>query len=338
MSDTNKYSFKSFFLQMYLMHGMPARVGLVNFFLNQLQKNQRGHNLKLSVREEKFTHDHNNISAVLQIGAISHLMMLIEDVATIFTAIKNNDLDYYKYLDGKGDENLGSIIGKFYSNVDKLKDDDIRFMLGYLDPKNLKNSTESEKDFLRFIIQKNIKLMRYFLVKSGVFWSSHIDVFRRYKHAGFPMVMGMPISKNDSVSGTKFDFKTLVFTAKKNPMGEITVIPFSNKAIKSYQVFLEELSLVLRHALKNKLIKLERKIDGTIPNELFGELLTKKERKRLDLIHSNFLKSTMPKESVFPAQAAFKEFYPAWYFHLDTYEKSSMDLTTEKKSNKSKQV
>lgn len=340
MSDTNEEFFRLYFLQEYHQYGMPARVELVKFFLKQLREQLKTYNPKLSVSEEKFALNNKQKLSLLQIGTISHLMMLIEDVAIIFTAFKNNDWDYYKYLDGKGEEDLGSIIGKFYSNVDALKDDDIRFMLGYLDPKNLENSTESEKDFLRFIIQKDIKSMRYFLGKSSVFWSSHIAVFRRYKHAGFPMIMGIPVPKNDDMLRTKFDFMTLVSTAKKDFVDEVTVIPFSNKAINSYQVFLEDLFLILYCVLESNLIKLGRKLDGTIPNpnELFGKRLTKKQRKRLGLIYSDFLKSTMPKEPVLHVRANSKGLYHAWYVDLDTYEKSSMDLAIEEESNKSKQV
>lgn len=337
MSDTNDELLKLYFLQEYHRHGMPARVGMVKFFLEQLQENLKTYNPQLPDPEEKFNLNRKQKLALLQIGVIAHLMLLIEDVAALFTAFKSNDPNYYKLLDRKEEEDLGVIIGKFYLDVDKLEDKEIQQILGYVDPKNLKNSDESEKDFLRFIIRKNIQSMRYFLIKSSVFWSSHIGVFRRYKHAGFPIVMGLPIPENDSVLKKNFDFTTFVLTSKEKIAEEVTIIPFSKKSVESYRVFLEDLFLVLYHVIESNLIKVERKLEGTIPNpnDMLGKRLTKKERKRLGKIHSDFEKSTMPKESTFHAQADPNGIYPTWYVHLDTYEKSSMDLAIEKESKKS---
>lgn len=338
MSHTNDELLKLYFLQDYHRHGMPARVGMVKFFLEQLQKNLKTYNSKLPDPEKKFNLNNKQKLALLQIGAIAHLMLLIEDVAALFTAFKSNNSNYYKLLDKKGEDDLGAIIAKFYLGVDKLEDKEIQQILGYVDPKNLEKSDESEKDFLRFIIKKNIRSMRYFLIKSSVFWSSHIGVFRRYKHAGFPIVMGLPIPENDTVLKKKFDFTTFALTSKKELVEEVTVIPFSKKSVESYRVFLEDLFLVLYHVLESNLMKVERKLEGTIPNpnDMLGKRLTKKERKRLMPIYSDFLKSTIPEEVAFHAQADPNGIYPTWYVHLDTYAKSSMDLAIEKESKKSK--
>lgn len=337
MVDVNDDLLKLYFLQNYHKHGMSARVGLVKFFLEQLQENLQRYNPNSSDPEVKFTLNNKQKLALLQIGAIAHLMLLIEDVAVLFTSFKNNNPNYYEYLDRKGEDDLGAIIGKFYLGVDKLEDKEIQQILGYIEPKNLTNSNESEKDFLRFIIKKNIKSMRYFLIKSSVFWSSHIAIFRRYKHAGFPIMMGVPIPKSDSILKKNFDFTTIASTSKNELAEEVTLIPFSKEAIESYQVFMEELFLVLYHVIESNLIKIERKLEGTIPNpnDMLGKRLTKKERKRLTPIHSNFLKSDIPKENKYHAQANPKGFYPAWYVHLDTYKKSSIDLALEKESSNS---
>lgn len=320
-----------YFLQEYHRHGMPARVGIVKFFLDQINDNLKTYNPKQIEKERKFDLNNKQKLGLLQIGTISHLMLLIEDIATLFTAFKNNEWNYYEYLDRKGDEDLGVIISNFYLHIDELKDEDIRLVLGYANPRKL-NYNESDKDFLSSIIQKNIHSMRYFLVKASVFWRSHIGVFRRYKHAGFPILLGLPIPTNDSVLKKKFDFTSLALTSKENIGEEVTVIPFSQKALESYQTFLEEMFIVLYSVLENNLIKIERKLDGSIPNpiELFTKRLTKKELKRLTKIHSEFLKSTAPEKLEYKAHGEPQGVYPTWYVYLDTYVKSSIDLAIEK--------
>jgi len=336
MPDLNDEHLALYFLQEYHRHGMPARVGIVKFFIEQIEQNLKTYNPNLPDPEEKFNLNNKQRLASLQIGTIAHLMLIIEDVAALFTAFKNNDPNYYKLLDRKGEDDLGNIIGKFYLGVDKFEDEEIQEILGYVDPKNLKNSDESEKDFLRFIIKKNIQTMRYFLTKSSVFWSSHITIFRRYKHAVFPIVMGLPIPENDDVLKNNFDFTTFALTSKEEIAEEVTVIPFSKKAIDSYQAFMQDLFLMLYHVLENNLMKIERKLEGVIPNpnDTLGKRLTKKERKRLGKIYDDFQKSTIPETLAFHAQAKPQGVYPTWYVHLDTYEKSSIDLAIEKEARK----
>ncbi len=65
---------------------------------------------------------------------------------------------------------------------------------------------------------------------------------------------------------------------------------------------------------------------------MLGKRLTKKERKRLTPIYSNFLKSTTPKERSFQVKANPQGVYPTGYVNLDTYEKSSVDLAIEQGS------
>lgn len=336
MPSTNYENLKLYFLQEYHRHGLPARMAVVKFFLEQLQENLDKYIPNKSDKELEFDLNNKQKLSLLQIGTISHLMLLIEDIATIFTAFKSGEWDYYKYLDKKEEDDLGAIIGKFYSNIDDLKDDEIRFILGYIDPKNLQNSTESEKDFLRSIIKKNIHSMRYFLIKANVFWGSHINVFRRYKHAGFPIMLGLNVPENDFVLGEKFDFVSLVSTAKGDLAEEVTIIPFSKKSIESYQTFLEEIFVILFFVIESNLIKIERDLEGVIPNpnESFSKRLTKNERKKLRKIYGAFMNSNQPHQSEFHAQANPQGVYPTWYVHLDTYSKSSIDLAIEKESAK----
>jgi len=317
-------------LQEYRDHGLSARIALIKFFVEQAFQNLKTYNF-LEEEEKKLDLTNNQKLSLLQIGATSHMMMLIEDMATIFTTFKENNWDYYKYLDNK-DEDLGKIIGYFYNNIDDLKNEEIRNILGYANPSDLLDFTESDKDFLRSIIQRNTDTMQYFLQKIRRFWIGHIGIFRRYKHAGFPISLGQKLPKDDPYFGKTFNFVSLVTTSKENMSDEITLIPFSQKALESYLTLLDEISVLFFFVLERNLIKIERKLSGTIPTpqDNFSKRFTKKEIKRLGKIYEKFMEDHELEEKTLHASITPKGLYPVWYTHLDILSESYIDLAEKK--------
>jgi len=125
--------------------------------------------------------------AVSQLAAVANIMMLIEDLAIIFHSIKNGEIDYYKYLDAKGDDELGSVIGKFFDDMDNLSDQEICKILSFANLDSFEFLDTKEKEILAQIIINIITQIRKFFSKLILFRHNHIKIFRRYKHAGFPI-------------------------------------------------------------------------------------------------------------------------------------------------------
>lgn len=331
MSFSDEEILKIHYMQEYRDHGLPARVAMINFFLDNTSDEAKKIDLSKDEEEKKLDLTNRQKLSLLQVGTTAHIMMLIEDMATIFTSFKNEDGNYYKYLDSK-EEDLGEIIGKFYNGIEDLSGEELRKILGYVDPKKLMEYTESDKDFLLSIIQKNEFTFRYFLKKVQRFWSGHIGIFRRYKHAGLPIFLGQKIPKGDSLFGNKFDFVSLATTSKENISEEITLIPFSLEALNSYHTLVGEIAGVFFYILERNLIKMERKLHGIVPTpkDGFDKRLTKKEIKRLEKLYRRFLDEHPVEQENFHATTMPKGMYPVWYTHLDYLSKSYIDLANEK--------
>ena len=329
MSDDKLENLKIYYLKEFREHGIPSRVVLVKFFLDQIFENLKTYTFS-EEKERPLDLTNNQKLSLLQLGASSHLMILIEDMATMFTAFKQNDWDYYKYLDNK-EKDLGQVIGHFYNNIDSLKDEEIRNILGYANPSDL-DITESDRDFLRSIIKRNIDTMRYFLHKIQRFWTSHIKIFRRYKHAGFPIMLGQKIPSDDPYFGKKFSSVSIAITSKENMADEVTLMPFSRKALESYKTILDEISVMFYFILERNSIKLERKLSGIIPTprDNFSKRFTKKEIKRLDKTYKIFMEKHKLDQTSLHIQTMPQGLYPVWYTHLDILSESYIDLAEKK--------
>lgn len=330
MLDDNIENLKIYYLKEYREHGLPARISLVKFFLDQNFASLKTYDFS-EEGEKKFDLTSRQKLSLLQIGAISHMMMLVEDMAAMFTAFKQNDWDYYKYLDSK-EEDLGKVVGKFYNNIDNLTYEEIKNIQGYINPGELSEFTESDRDFLRSIMQKNIETTRYFLQKVRRFWAGHIRVFRRYKHGGFPIFLGQKIPEDDPYFGKKFDFVSMATTSKESLSDEVTLIPFSQKALQSYLTLLEEISIMFYFVLERNSLKIERKLSGVIPTpqDNFASRFTKNEIKRLEKTYKKFIEMHPLKQETFHVRTMPKGLYPTWYTHLDYLSKSYIDLAEEK--------
>jgi len=328
MNNSEKESVSNlriYLLQDYHKRGLAGRLGLIQHFIDAIIKNLEG---KIEeIPDERFGLGSDQKNAMLQLGIISHLMMLTEDIAVFCTSFIKNESDYYKYLDKKEDEDLGKIIYDFYDKVDDLTNDKIRKILCYIHPDKYKFENEDQKNVYTSILLKNIKFVRYFLVKTSVFYKSHFKIFRRYKHAGFPVLLASKISKDDELLYGKFDFVSFAFTSKIDVTEEITTLPFSKNAVKSYQNYSFDIYLFLRTIINSRLISIERKIDGIFPyyDDYFSKQLSKDEKEKLEKIWKDFEKKN-PISGSLHSLINPKGEYTAWYVNLDTYVKPTIEL------------
>ena len=332
---SNEEYYKIYLLQDYHRRRLHGRLGIIEFFLEQLENNlENGEREKIP--EDKIGLDFNGKMAILQIGAISHIMMLIEDLAVFCISFIKNDPDYYRYLDSKGNDELGKIIHDFFTNIDSLKVDDCRKILSLVNPEE--HEFESEKEEMVFLstLTKAILILKTFLVKTSVFRESHIEIFRRYKHATLPIFLGNDMSA-DITEYKEFDFVSFVISSKENPEEEMVSLPFSSDVIQSYRNMMLDIYFVLGTILNSRLIIMERHISGMVPysNDYFSETYTDEEKTILKKMMEKFEENTMPDEKEFHARISPFAKFPAWYIHLDLYKKSNKDIIKEKTPTKS---
>ncbi|MBS3923552.1 MAG: hypothetical protein KGZ37_10475 [Nitrosarchaeum sp.] len=310
-------------LTQYQKKGLFARRGLIQIFLDEIN-----HNLQKKNRTDtydKFGLDDNEVVGILQIGLIAHIMMFIEDLAIICTSIKDGTIEYYKFLDAEGDKELGKTIKKFFDSVNTLTEDDVLKILSY-DTSSFNFKSKEEKDILEEIIKKNVEKTQNFLKRLAIFTHNHHKIFRRYKHAGFPIITNVKIPE-DIQDYKTYNFMSIAFTSKEELTKEIATLPFSKSVLETYGVLKQDIFEFLGTISMNKSISLIKKINGILPHEysVFRKILTDSEKhilndiwKRIEEQYPNVIDNEKLGTNV---NSEFME----WYVNLNKYTKSSFE-------------
>jgi len=309
-------------LKHYHRHGMFGRRGLVSVFLDEINKNTKKKN-RLT-QQQDFGLNDNEVVSVLQVGAVAHIMMFIEDLAVICKAIQSEKIDYYAYLDKKGEEDLGKVIGEFYESIIKSSDEELRKILSYIEINKFDFENDTHKKLVDSIIKQNSEKTRNFFKKVDLFQHNHIGIYRRYKHAGFPILFGLDVPRDDDLY-KNYEFMSVAFTSVETLTGELASLPFSKKTLESYENLLKDIFAFLGTIILNKLMCIERKLDGMLPTHLdiFGINLPNDQRQTLEKILKKFEeKYPQPKRETHLGAKSNAE-YMEWYVNIDKHAESS---------------
>lgn len=308
-------------LSEYSKHGIYGRVRTVQLLesaiYNQLES------------PDKITEDlehalnTNQLISTLQVVLVSQLMMFLEDVAVFCISFMNKDWKYYQLLDTKTAEgDLGNTIGRFFQRIESLTDEELRQIMSYIDPDKYDFENDIQKNHLISVMEKNFKNTRKFFKKIAVFGNNHHEIFRRYKHAGFPFFLGMKIPNSD-VSYKQFDFVTAALVSKLDPSKEAMTIPFSKNVLISYENLNKDIFLFLSSILVNKLICIERNVHTIPPSYIdhFNKKYSKEEIDTLKALWASFEKKYPLPEGHYEDGANMQAAWPFWYVYLDEYSK-----------------
>ena len=318
---SNPLNFEYEILKHYYHKGIFARAGIIVHLITHLRKNLQ--NVDRTTAHQKIALNDNEAVSVLQISITSHIMMFLEDLAVICQSIKDGKIEYYDFLDKTGDDDLGNFIGNFYGDIGNATDQDLSKILSFGDLDSFELVNETEKKIILEIEKKMLEKTRIFFKKIILFGNNHHSMFRRYKHAGFPILLSQPCPKPDDLY-KNFESVTLGLTSKGNIGKELTAIPFSSKAIDSYENLEKDIVAFLGTLLTFKFICYERNIDGLIPTSksLFGLKLTQEEISVLDDVWKKF-ESKHPLDITNRTTIGInsKTEYLGWYVDLDNTSK-----------------
>ena len=242
----------------------PMRGMLLKTTLNSINQIDEG---KFSVENLSETAK-IKAKSMFQMEIISGIMMYIEDLSVLSKSFKNGT-SYYKLLD-RSDENqndVGKTIEGFFKNVNSFSADEFCRIFGYKDPNQL-NLEEDESKLVEKVIQKNIAEMRRLFVQIGKFGKTHHPAFRRFKHAGAPLILGMMKEEQRNTPLSGFDSYTHVSIAK-DPFQEVIVIPLSKDVLNGYYIIIHAIQTCLQDLVRNHIACIERNITGIIPNERY---------------------------------------------------------------------
>lgn len=311
-------NFEMAILQAYQKKGLPARLSLVLFFLSKISTNYT--NPAKDPKQETYGTNANEKMAILQLGAISQLMILLEDVALFcYVFLQDKPFDYYQFLDKKGEDDLGAIIGNFYKNTENLTFNEIRKIMSYGKSNDFDFLNDDDRKILEIAIKNGVSWGHYFLNKLSVFYDSHIAIFRRIKHASFPIQIGLEIPKDDEWH-SKFDFWSLGFTSKELK-DTASILPFSKMAANSYTNLVEDIHLCFTNILNSRLLMVQRGVNGILPygDDNFSSKLSDETRNSLTEFWKRFEQNHPSKFPKWEGQIAMQGKYSPWYKYLDDY-------------------
>lgn len=305
-------------LENYMQSGMQSRSLFVGSMLDLINSPfTQGY---LDLAKKNIGLDENESRASLQIALVSGLMILTEDIFTICYS-KLRGESYYKFLDlTEKEHDLGGILKDFRFSIDNLTDQDLRKILGYVEPGEYDFDSDDERKVVESIMKKDTDLTKSFLQKTGVFRDGHIGVFRRFKHAGFPIQLAKKIPSGHK-EYQKFDFVSQVFTGKEKPDSELTTIPYSKEILASYEnVFADMIHFI--PPLVHMAIESFRRDSKLIPSlqvKTFSDNYTEEEKNALKPIIKKFEKKH-PMEDIEPMKFKFpNSIHPVWYTQITSF-------------------
>ena len=229
---------------------------------------------------------------MIQFEIIAKIIILIEDLA-ILAESRLRNTNYYELLDKKKtidkgnctksdlEEDVGLITKNFYSKLDSLSDDEICRIVSYSKPEKF-NFDKDCISLLKVCIERDIKEIRRILKIIGDFGKEHHPVFRRYKHAGFPMLPEFPIINELPDYLKKFDFLSSVPVNQEDPFKEPKIIPFSKDVLEGYSIIATGLDRLLGDIAKNRIVCIQKNLD-CIPSVGYfsGQTFTVEEHEKL---------------------------------------------------------
>ena len=214
--------------------------------------------------------------SMFQMEIISYIMLYIEDLIVLSESFRS-ETSYYKLLDPSDEnQNVGKIIEGFFKDVNSFPEEEFRRIFGYMDPSQL-NLKEGERKLAEKIIQKNIAEMRRVFVIIRKFGKAHHPAFRRFKHAGSPLLLGMMPEEQENTPLPGFDSYTHV-SIGKDPFQETIILPLSKDVLEGYRIIIHGVQSCLPDLVTNHIACIQRNVTGILPTETyFQERLSEQE-------------------------------------------------------------
>ena len=258
-----------------------ARGILLQFLFDDLKKIKPDSVLKIAGNEINLAkNDVDYLRSVIQMDIISKMMTYVEDLIIFSVSMLEPNRNYYRLLDEK-DPDIGDRVTKFFANLDKLSDDKVRTILSYDHPNN-SDFDPGEAEMVNKVIQQNIQQFKQNLKSISEFRDTHIQMFRRYKHAGWPSIFG---AQSQQPLGSKmFDSYTIV-PVGSDPLQDVFLLPYSDNVIQRYKTMIGILQQMIIPVVKNRLDSINRQTTGIVPGiptqissaekAIFNELIKK---------------------------------------------------------------
>ena len=116
-------------------------------------------------------------------------------------------------------------------------------------------------------LRSNVSVIRRMLREIRDFGITHHPLFKRFKHAGVPIMCGNIRSSNLGFL-SDFEFCNMI-SVGIHPFSDIIPIPYSKEALDSYTIIIHGLQCILNDMVENRIICIQRKLTGLIPKQRY---------------------------------------------------------------------
>jgi hypothetical protein len=208
----------------------------------------------------------SSLKHAVQIDIISKIMMYIEDLVVILDSMLSFDGNYYYMLDRKETDgrDLGDRITHFMEHLDRFSEKDFRNMLSYAAKSEWTTEDKNQNmDIVEKIIKINIDQVLFLLRRVRDFRSTHNQVFRRYKHAGFAFRLN--VEAGLYIDSKPYESYFMVYHERHDVLSNPLPIPFSSEVLESYKCLISSLETLLYDVIESKKACIERRIDKILP-------------------------------------------------------------------------
>jgi hypothetical protein len=207
--------------------------------------------------------DLNLFKSLIQIDIISKIMLYIEDLIILMESNRLNK-NFYELLDVANEKevDVGQRLGDFFKSFETIDTSDWKKMLCYIE-----SHETGCTPIVDIVLEKNISAIKGILRDIDSFGKSHHRIFRRYKHAGFPIRYAGRIDLSKYFT-LKSDFSSGLFVGK-NMLTDFVFLPFSDEVIESYKILIPALQILLKHVVSQRLDCFARGVKGSVPSSTF---------------------------------------------------------------------
>lgn len=206
--------------------------------------------------------ENSKFKRFIQIDIISKIMMYIEDLAILSESLLLQ-CNFYDLLDCM---DIGKMTGRFFEKINRISDEQIYKIMSYATPNQIKLDDKSIIIYDKHL-HSNVKEVKRILREIGDFGSNNHTLYKRFKHAGIPIFNGN-ISYSTAGFLRDFEFVSMI-PFGPNPLSDIVPIPFSKQALDGYHIIIRGLQLILGDIVQNRIICIQRNIDGLIPDRRY---------------------------------------------------------------------
>ena len=264
--------------------------------------------------------------SILQLEIISQIMMYVEDLIILSESFRKK-ISYYKLLDRiENEPDVGQRIKNFFTRLETFTNEDFYSILGYENPNNL-DMNDDERKLVEKIVRVNIMAYRETIVEIDRFSDVHHPVFRRFKHAGAPLVPGVRLPSEKSSPLSRFDSCTMAAIGL-DPLEDMVPIPLSQDVLTSYEIIITKIQKILKDLLQAHLMRIRRNLNGIIPLHAYGSNnLSNAEKEAYKKIIDEFYRKR-PRDPTVPNhlnyQLSKKQLAKIdWYLKLPEFERKS---------------